>query len=105
MVKRGTEPKGGVSMNLAELQKLASKGYADGDGMTDYFNPETGMPTEWKSGDSLEWFMHREIADTFDPDRRDNEQIYDAICQLEQAQKDLQGAINSLLEGVKANAR
>lgn len=92
-------------MKLAEVQKLASKGYADGDGMTDYFNPDTGIPTEWTPGDSLEWFMHREIADTFDPDANDDDQIYNAVNGLEQAQKDLQGAIDSLLEGVKANAR
>lgn len=88
-------------MTLAELQKLASKGYAGGDGMGDYFDPETGLATEWKSGDSLEWFMCLEIQDTFNPDDSDEEQIYASIDTLERAQEDLQGAIDSLREGLK----
>ena len=92
-------------MKLVELQQLAHKGYAFGESMADYFNPETGMPTAWHSGDSLEWFMHVEIAETFDSEASDEDQIDTAVRALESAQRDLQGSIGSLLEGVKANAR
>ena len=90
----------GCNLKLVDLQKLASKGYADGDGVGDYFDPETGEVTEWKSGDSLEWFMHAEISDTFDPDASDSDQIDRVIACIEQAQNDLQGAIESLREGL-----
>ena len=87
-------------MDLVELQKMASKGYACGDGVGDYFDPKTGEATEWKAGDSLEWFMHAQIEDLFDSGATDKEQIVTAIESIEQAQLDLQGAIESLREGL-----
>lgn len=92
-------------MKLVEIQQLAHKGYAFGDSQCDYFNPETGEPTAWKSGDSLEWFMHVEIAETFDSEASDEDQIDTAVRALESAQRDLQGSIDSLLEGVKCNVK
>lgn len=83
-------------MKLAKLQELANKGYAGGDNMGDYFDPKTGKPTDWHIGDSLEWFVALEIADTFDPDADDDDQIYSACHSLERGIEELQGAINSL---------
>ena len=89
-------------MDLVELQKMADKGYANGESMVDneYFKPDTGEPTDWHSGDSLNWFMHIEIAETFDKDSPDDMQIREAITALESGQNDLQGAIESLREGL-----
>ena len=83
-------------MKLVELQKLAIKGYSDADGEADYFDPETGQPTEWHSGDGLEWFMAIEIAETYDIGASDEEQLAVARRVLEAAIRDLQGAIDSL---------
>ncbi|MDD3428096.1 MAG: hypothetical protein PHR42_04090 [Caldisericia bacterium] len=83
-------------MKLAELHKIAADGYAGGEGLSEYFNPETGEATEWHLGDSLQWFMHVEIAETFDADAADDVQIAEAIRVMESAVNDLQGAINAL---------
>jgi len=82
---------------------MADKGYANGESMVDneYFNPDTGQPTAWHPGDSLNWFMHIEIAETFDEGSPDEEQIREAINTLERGQNDLQGAIESLREGLR----
>jgi uncharacterized protein YqgQ len=82
-------------MKLVELQELASKGY-DGFGMGDYFDHTTGEPTDWHTGDSLEWFMAIEIAETYDSDATDEQQYDEAIRVLESGQRDLQGAITEL---------
>lgn len=78
---------------------MASKGYAHGEGMKDYFDHKTGVPTEYHAGDALEWFMVREIADTFDADLSDEDQRFNAVNYLENSIADLQGAIKSLMEG------
>lgn len=83
-------------MKLVELQRLASKGYSDGDGLGDYFDPQTGQPTAWHSGDSLEWFVAIEIAETFDPEANDATQIAEAIRALEQGRTNLEAAKTSL---------
>ena len=84
-------------MKLPELQKIAEDGYANGEGMTgDYYNHETGAASEWHPGDSLQWFMHAEIAETFAADAPDDVQIAEAIRVMESAVNDLQGAINAL---------
>lgn len=83
-------------MNLVDLQKRAIRGYSDGEAMGDYFDPITGQPTEWHSGDGLEWFVSIELAETFDPDGTEDEHVFTAIKTLENAIHDLQGAINGL---------
>jgi hypothetical protein len=83
-------------VKLAELQQLANKGYAHGDGIGDYFDHETGQPTTWHAGDSLEWFMHVEIAETFDPDATDADQISEAERVIERAVEELQGVLTEL---------
>lgn len=95
----------GCAVKLAELQEMANKGYAGGESMTTYFNPKTGKPTKWHTGDALEWFMHVEIAETFTPTLPRKDQIAEAIRVLKRAQNDLQGAIDSLREGAKSNVR
>ena len=86
-------------MTLLELQKKASEGYSDGDGLGDYFDPVTGQPSEWHPGDSLEWFMAIEIAEGYDSDTTDDKQVWTAIQALESGIADLQGAINNLRKG------
>ena len=88
-------------MTLLKLQQMVSKGYAHGDGMGDYFDHETGQPTTWHAGDSLEWFVHVEIAETFDTDLSDEDQRFNAVNYLENSIADLQGAIDSLMKGDK----
>jgi hypothetical protein len=83
---------------LVDLQKKAIKGYAHGESMGegDYFDHTSGQPTDWHTGDSLEWFMAIEIAETYDPDASDEQQIAEAIRALQRGVDDLQGAINEL---------
>ena len=83
-------------MKLAELQKLADKGYSGGSAQGDYFDKKTGQPTTWHPGDTLEHFMHIEIAETFDPKASKDAQISEAIRVLEAGINDLQGAIDYL---------
>jgi hypothetical protein len=92
-------------LKLVEIQKLASKGFAGGYGLGNYFDPETGIPTDYHSGDALEWFVAREIADTYDSEAPDKKQLKTAIGAINIARKDLQGAIDSLREGVKCNVK
>jgi len=84
---------------LVALQELALKGYSDLFAMGDYFDPETGNPTDWHTGDSLEWFMAIEIAETYDPDNSTEDQLGEAIRVLTRGVADLQGAINKLQRG------
>jgi hypothetical protein len=81
---------------LVKIQELANKGYAGGDGMGDYFNPTSGQPTDWHSGDSLEWFIAIEIAETFDEKASRSEQIHTAVEALQRGVNELQGAITAL---------
>jgi hypothetical protein len=83
-------------MKLLDLQKIADSGYADGDALETYFDPETGLPAKWTTGDALEWFVAIELSETFDAEASDHDQIAEAIRVLEGGQSDLQGAINAL---------
>ena len=92
-------------MKLVDLQKMASKGYSGGDAMGDYFNKKTGKPTKRHPGDTLEWIMAIEIAETFDPDATDEDQINEAMRVIQAGIRDLEGAVNSLMEGLKCQSK
>ncbi|MDD5510818.1 MAG: hypothetical protein PHI12_08410 [Dehalococcoidales bacterium] len=89
-------------MKLVKLQRIAIKGYAHGESMGegDYFNPTTGLPVEWHTGDTLEWFLAIEIAETYDADALDYAQLAEAMRAIQRAIDDLQGAWNALSEEV-----
>ena len=83
-------------MTLLELQKIAAEGYAKGEGLGDYFNQKNGQPKKWHTGDSLEYFMVNEIAETFNPEATNEAQLTEATRVLKAGQRDLQGAIEKL---------
>lgn len=81
-------------MKLIDLQKIADKGYNGKacEGKSEFYNEKTGMPTKTsRGGDTLQWFVHIEIAETFDATASDSDQISEAIRVIEAAIVDLQG--------------
>lgn len=87
-------------MKLAELQNLANQGYGrcgGDDSMRPYYNRKTGQARPFaKGGDSLARFVALELAETFNETLDEHEQLDGAICALENAKADLDGAIQIL---------
>lgn len=81
-------------MKLVDLQNKANEGYPDG--MGDYYDKETGNPTNWHTGDSLEWFVHIEIAETYESEASDLEQVREARRVIERGIEDLESVANAL---------
>jgi hypothetical protein len=81
-------------MTLLQLLTKASHGYPDRN-LAAYFDAESGRPKPG-SGDTLAEFIVKELADTFDPDAADEEQIRQALWALRRAQWDLHDTIRAL---------
>lgn len=87
-------------MKLIDLQKIADKGYngKECEGKSDFYNVKTGMPTKTpRGGDSLQWFVHVEIAETFDATATDKDQVYEAIRVIDKAASELKNVVEELL--------
>jgi hypothetical protein len=81
-------------MKLIDLMKRANAGYPD-EYLGQYFQYKTGEPVEG-TGDTLAEFIVRELAETFDPDASDEDQIDQAVKVLEEATSDLNGVMAAL---------
>ena len=81
-------------MKLVDLMKRANAGYPDGY-LGQYFQYKTGEPVEG-SGDTLAEFIVRELAETFEPDASDEDQIDRAVEVLEKATSDLASVMAAL---------
>jgi len=81
-------------MKLVELLKKANEGYDDGF-LSEYFDEETGERLEGK-GDTLAEFIVIELRETFDPDGDDEDQIGEAIHQMQNAKSDIEGVMAAL---------
>jgi len=82
-------------MQLIDLMKKANSGYPDGY-LGNYFQYKTGEPVEG-SGDTLAEFIVTELAETFEPDASDEDQIDQAFRVLEDAQAQIEGVKKALL--------
>ncbi len=78
-------------MQLVELLNRANKGYPDGY-LSEYYDAATGQPKPG-SGDTLAKFVVLELAETFDPEATDEEQINQAARVLERGALDLLCAV------------
>lgn len=85
------------TLSLLNLLKLASTGYEDG-WLDMYFKKRTGLPKRGlvRGGDTLARFIVIELAETFDEDLSQDEQIEEAQRALQMAIDDLQEVINAL---------
>ena len=87
-------------MKLIELIRAASEGYDDGYVETAFneMYDEEGNPKFklYRAGDSLAEFVAIELAETFDPDNCDLEQIKEAIRVIEAGVVDLNGVLGAL---------
>lgn len=86
-------------MTLNELINRASAAYSDGLIATEYWDFKRGRPRRNpKGGDTLALFIANEIADTYDPDASDSEQINTVLRALATARDDLD-AVSMALAG------
>jgi hypothetical protein len=86
-------------MNLLQLQQLADKGYGDGT-MGCYYNHKTGKPKLYarSGGDTLAKFIAIELAETFEPDAPEGDQLAEAIRVMVRASEDLGNVIDVLVK-------
>lgn len=82
-------------MKLIELLDKANLDYPDGF-LINYYEKETGKEVEG-SGDTLAQFIVRELRETFDESKSDEEQIDRAVSVLNNAVKDLNRVVLALL--------
>ena len=83
-------------MKLVDLMKRANAGYPDGY-MDQYFSDVDGVPHRNPDcGDTLAEFVVRELADTFEPNASDEDQIDRAVEVMERAASDLAGVMAAL---------
>lgn len=83
-------------LTLSELLNGANKRY-DENYLSEYFDAATDE-AKTGSGDSLAEFIVRELRETFDENSTRAQQLASAIRALEQANRDIQNAINGLRE-------
>lgn len=90
-------------MTLLRLLLAASRGYTEDtdDGfLRQYFNNRTGQvksrATLTKLGDGLARFIVVEIAETYDPEATDDQQIAEAIRVMDTARREIEGVIRAL---------
>lgn len=82
-------------MKLVELLNIANEGYDDGF-LSEYFDTETGELKDG-SGDTLAKFIVIELAETFDPESKNEwEQMATAVDAMNQAIRDIEGVIDKL---------
>jgi hypothetical protein len=82
-------------MTLLELLSYANAGYPDGY-LATYYDTQTGTPLFRRNGDTLAAFIVYELAETYDKDASDEDQVREAERVLMNAQRDLENVINSI---------
>ncbi len=89
-------------MKLIELVRICEEGYT-----TDFpessllalVNPREGTPLlklPSPIGDTLALFIVRDLAETFDPDASDEQQLAEAIRAMEMARTNLENVVSAL---------
>lgn len=85
-------------MTLSDLIRIANEHYDDGY-LAAYFDFANGVPAlSEEQGDTLALFTVSEIADTYDADASDEDQIREAIRVMESAARQLQVVASGLAE-------
>ncbi len=87
-------------MTIADLLKAANTHYPDG-GILQHWDPETNQPVEKSKGDTLAFFVVRELYENHDPFACDEEQLAVAIGLIGGAIGDLLAVHRGLLEGLR----
>ena len=93
-------------MTLNQVVCRAASVYPDGYVLA-YWDMDREMPKKNpEAGDTLAEFIARELADTYDPEASDSEQIATAVKAMQSASDDLQAVAEALsgLEGIKKAA-
>ena len=86
-------------MTPNELFKIASAAYPDGLIATEYWNFRRECPRRNpKGGDTLAQFIANEIADTYDPEALDEQQLKAVLKAISTARGDLE-AVSTALTG------
>ena len=89
-------------MTLNNLITRASAAYPDGVIATEYWDFKRERPRKHlKGGDTLALFIACELADTFDPDAGEVEQLRTAVRALERARFDLGSLSATLANAIK----
>ena len=85
-------------MTLNELISKASDAYSDGLIATEYWDFEHECPKRnTKGGDTLAQFIANEIADTYDPEASDEQQLEVVLNALSTARGDLEAVSAALV--------
>jgi hypothetical protein len=82
-------------MTLDKLVKIADRGYYDGLVWAYYKDPDGDH------GDTLAQFIALEIADTYDPEADDVEQLLEVARALTKAEVQLAEVVNALYVGMR----
>jgi len=82
-------------MFLNDLIRIVDKAYPE-EQIRQNWNFTDECPAEKQTGDTLAEFIVREIADTFDPDAEDREQMAGALRVIHMAMDDLEKVANAL---------
>lgn len=82
-------------MFLNDLIRIVDKAYPEGQ-IRENWNFEDECPAEKQTGDTLAVFIVQEIADTFEPEAEDGEQMAGALRVIHQAIDDLDRVANAL---------
>lgn len=82
-------------MKLVEILKKANSAYFD-EVLLNYFDKDTGELKPDGQGDGLAKFVVFEIAETYDEDASDEDQLNEATRVMESAIRDLHDVIRAL---------
>ncbi len=90
------------TMKLIDLVLICNEGYTQDfpeSSLLEYVNLRSGQPLlkmPSPLGDSLAVFVIRELAETFDPDASDGEQIAEAVRVMSAARDNLENVVTAL---------
>jgi hypothetical protein len=91
-------------MKLMDLVLICNEGYRRDfpeSSLLEFVNPRSGQPLlrmPSPIGDTLALFIVRELAETFDPDASDDEQIAETVRVMTAARDNLENVISALVK-------
>ncbi len=91
-------------MTLNQLVSRAASVYPEGYVLAYWDADAQGPKKNAEAGDTLAEFIARELADTFDPEASDGDQIVTAVRAMQSAADDLQAVVVAL-SGLRAERR